>query len=470
MDIKMQEFKKLICTPVIIGLTVVFILFNIFSMSATSYLKEDLKIINNIISEFGYEINDEIISKMNDKYKNSLRELNKITKEKVNKTYSSIEEFAESDEYQSNNYEGGVFTQEELKFFNEVNLLYTYSNLSVDLIKAYEDIDINAIAKNTISSHDLSGQAAKISTKNYDKLAERFEEIKENEEHKNLFFFGINYRMHSLLFKETLMKCKISTKNYDKLAERFEEIKENEEHKNLFFFGINYRMHSLLFKETLMKCIFEIIILVVLMTAYLINFEFDNKTNLLVYSTKRGRKNIKDKFAICVASSIGVSVIILGVTLLAYFINFDYSEVLNVPITSAFNWEYKLPYISLFDHTVLERLLLSILIVIICAVIFTTIAFIICALIKNSYLVIFIFFILFGISLLIPQAISNSSALLIYSQYNVFQLIINSHMWFMDMGPFMLRNYEVITIVTNATVVSLLAFLTMKKFKREDIN
>lgn len=423
MDIKMQEFKKLICTPVIIGLTVVFILFNIFSMSATSYLKEDLKIINNIISEFGYEINDEIISKMNDKYKNSLRELNKITKEKVNKTYSSIEEFAESDEYQSNNYEGGVFTQEELKFFNEVNLLYTYSNLSVDLIKAYEDIDINAIAKNTISSHDLSGQAAEISSKNYDKLAERFEEIKENEEHKNLFFFGINYRMHSLLFKETLMKC-----------------------------------------------IFEIIILVVLMTAYLINFEFDNKTNLLVYSTKRGRKNMKDKFVICVASSIGVSVIILGVTLLAYFINFDYSEVLNVPITSAFNWEYKLPYISLFDHTVLERLLLSILIVIICAVIFTTIAFIICALIKNSYLVIFIFFILFGISLLIPQAISNSSALLIYSQYNVFQLIINSHMWFMDMGPFMLRNYEVITIATNATVVSLLAFLTMKKFKREDIN
>ena len=88
-----------------------------------------------------------------------------------------------------------------------------YSNLSVDLIKAYEDIDINEIAKNTISNHDLSGQAAKISIKNYDKLAERFEEIKENEEHKNLFFFGINYRMHSLLFKETLMKC-IYRNNY----------------------------------------------------------------------------------------------------------------------------------------------------------------------------------------------------------------------------------------------------------------
>ena len=39
MDIKIHEFKKLISSPVIIGLIVVFILFNIFSMSATTYLQ-----------------------------------------------------------------------------------------------------------------------------------------------------------------------------------------------------------------------------------------------------------------------------------------------------------------------------------------------------------------------------------------------------------------------------------------------
>lgn len=423
MDIKIQELKKIISSPVIIGLTVVFILFNIFSLSGSSYLKEDLKIINNIISEFGYEINDEMISEMNDKYKNSLKDLNKITKKKVNKTYKSIGEFVESSEYQSNNYEGGVFTQKDLEFFNEVNLLYTYANLSVDLIKDYEDIDINEVSEGSIEMYGLSGQSADMARDNYKELDKRFDEIIENEEHKNLFFFGVNYKMHSLLFKETLMKC-----------------------------------------------IYEIIILVVLMIAYLINFEFDNKTNLLIYSTKRGRKNIRDKFAVCVASSIAVSGIILGVTLLAYFINFDYSEAFNIPITSAFNWEYKLPYISLFDHTILERLILSVLIIITCAVIFTTIAFIICTLIKNSYLVIFIFFILFGISLLIPQAIDGSSPLIIYSHYQVFQLILNPHMWFMDMGPFMFKNYEVTTLATNTMVVSLIAFLTMKKFKREDLN
>ena len=43
MDIKIQEFKKLISSPVIIGLTVIFILFNIMSISSSSYFEEDIK-------------------------------------------------------------------------------------------------------------------------------------------------------------------------------------------------------------------------------------------------------------------------------------------------------------------------------------------------------------------------------------------------------------------------------------------
>lgn len=75
-----------------------------------------------------------------------------------------------------------------MEFFNEVNLLYAYSNLSIDLIKEYEDIEINKVKEKTISNHKLSVQVAEISIKNYDKLAERFEEIKENEEHKKSIF------------------------------------------------------------------------------------------------------------------------------------------------------------------------------------------------------------------------------------------------------------------------------------------
>ncbi|MDU6985360.1 MAG: hypothetical protein E6371_13180 [Terrisporobacter othiniensis] len=43
-----------------------------------------------------------------------------------------------------------------MEFFNEVNLLYAYSNLSIDLIKKYEDIEINKVKEKTISNHKLS--------------------------------------------------------------------------------------------------------------------------------------------------------------------------------------------------------------------------------------------------------------------------------------------------------------------------
>lgn len=46
-------------------------------------------------------------------------------------------------------------------------------------------------------------------------------------------------------------------------------------------------MHSLLFRNILKTIIFEIIILVVLITAYLVNYEFDNSTENIVYSTKK---------------------------------------------------------------------------------------------------------------------------------------------------------------------------------------
>ena len=142
MNIKVHEIKKIISSPVIIGLTVVFLLFNIITINQNKYLQSDIKIISNMISEFGYEIDNEMINNMKAKYKDSLKELNKITKEKVNKTYKSVSEFMASDEYYSNNYEDGVFTKDELEFFSQVALLDLYSNQSVGLVQSYEDINI----------------------------------------------------------------------------------------------------------------------------------------------------------------------------------------------------------------------------------------------------------------------------------------------------------------------------------------
>ena len=423
MNLKLEEAKKVIFSPIVIALTVIFILFNILVIYENSYIKEDLKIINNIVDEFGYEIYDEMLNNMKSKYEKQLIKLNQITMNKFKKTYDSVSDFLDSDEYNSNYYREEVFTKEELKFFNEVNLLEVYIGLSTDLVTSYESIDIMAVAKNEIKMYGLTGGA------------------------KDLVY-----------------------KNYEKLSERFDDLVKNKEHKNLFFLGDVYRTHTLLFRDIFSKCIYEIIILVVLITSYLINYEFDNKTSLLVYSTKRGRNNTKDKFIVCIIAAIILSLIIIGVTLLAYFITFDYSKLYNVQISSAFNWEYKFPYISWFNISFIMQTVLCTVVVTIASVIFSAITFIISKLVKNSYIVFFIFFIIFGCFMILPTIIGSNSSLFIYSHYSIFNLILNPHIWFIGFNPItMSKYYEVITIITSTLIVALGSIFVFKRFKKQDL-
>ena len=424
MDIKLYEIKKIITSPIVIALTTIFILFNIFVIFNNSYIRDDLKLISNIIGEFGYEINDEVIKSMQEKNNENLNKLNKLTIKKLNKRYESIEEFFESDQYQNNIYQDDIFTQRELSFLKEINLLYMYSVLAVDLVDSYENINIMKVAKSDIKAYGLSKKASEIAIQNYKNLEERFEEIKDNKEHKNFFFFGKSYQTHSMLFGDLFSSC-----------------------------------------------IYQIMILVVLITSYLINYEFDNKTSLVVYSSKRGRKNDKDKLMICIVSALIVSTLILGISLLAYFIVFDYSKVINVPINSVFNWENPQPYISWFNHTILERIVVSIFVVLISAIIFTGITFIISKLIKSSYIVFFIFFIVFGINIIIPTLVGTSSGLIMYLQYDVFSLILNPHMWFMSKAPLIINKYyELITLSSWLVIIVIGSLYVMNRFKKQDIS
>lgn len=424
MNIKLYEFKKVITSPVIIVLTILFVLFNIMEIYNSSYIKDDIKAINKIIGDFGQEINDKTIDDMKLKNKYNLKTINKLSKDKFNKTFKSIEDFMESDEYTLSVYDDKIFTQEEKEFIIEANALNLYESLSMDTIKEYENLDIAEIGEAQIKAYDIKGKA------------------------------------------EELVR-----QNYKKLESRFEEIQENEEHKNFFFLGKIFKTHRLLYKETLSACIYEIVILAVLITTYLINYEFDNKTSLLVYSTKRGRNNVKDKLWVCILSSLLVSIIILGITLLTYFITFDYSNVLNVPINSAFNWDYKLPYIGWFNITFIQYLGLSLLVILICVPIFVCITFIISKVIKNSYIVFFVFFILFGICIMIPTLINTSSPLILYLCYDVFNLILSPDSLFTQRGPLNLNKYyEVITLLVWTMLVVVGNMLTIRKFNRTDIN
>lgn len=422
MGIKLNEFKKVLKSPVLIVLTILFLIYNGFIIYSNSYIREDLNLANDFIEKFGYVVNDEMIADVSNVYESKMIELNKITKERFNKEFSSIDEFLESQEYESVLYSEEGYSDKEIELLNDLSIMNLYKNAAIDNIKAYESLDIMEMAEGSIHDYRLSGKAA-----------EKVREI------------------------------------YSKLVPRFEELKSNKEHKNIYFVGYIYETHSLLYRNIIVKVLFEIIIFVILVISYLINYERDNKTIDLVCTTRRGRNLIKDKLLVALIVSIIGTAVILGITLIMYFIVFDYSKVLSVSISSALNWELT-PVISWLNISVGEYLALSILVVFILAIIFTLISFVICSILKNSYKTFFVFFILFGLVFIMQKFISNSSGMLIGSHYNVVIMTLNPHMWFREAGPFMTdKYYEVITLITNGALAIAMSIWCIKRFKKENI-
>lgn len=413
----------MIKSPILIALSVVFIIFNGIVIYDNSYIRKDFKLANELIKKTGYEINDEMFGKMDLEYSQLMQELNIVTKEMFNKEFQSLSEFLDSEEYKKINYREVDFSDSEIDVINELLIVDMYKNLSLNLIHDYEEINIMEMAEEIVKIHGLSGEAANLVRKNYESLALRFEQLKDNGEYKNIFFPGIVYQMHRLLFGNIIGNCLI-----------------------------------------------EIMILVVLMVSLLANYERDHKTLSLVSTTYRGRNLLKDKLIVTITSAILISMVILATSLFLYFIVFDYSEFLNVPISSAFNWEKDGPYICWYNLTFIRYLMLLLGVTFILSVMFACLAFIISCLLKNSYKTFFAFFIVFGAVFMLPTFINKSSPAMIWSNYNLFMMVLNPQAWFMEAGAFMTsKYYEITTILTNGIILVLLTILAINRFKKEAI-
>lgn len=53
-----MNFKKNITSPVVIGIMILFLGFNIFLVLDNTHAKNELVVLNKVVDKFGYEIND----------------------------------------------------------------------------------------------------------------------------------------------------------------------------------------------------------------------------------------------------------------------------------------------------------------------------------------------------------------------------------------------------------------------------
>lgn len=415
MRIFFNEFKKALTSPILIALFMIFSAFNVFMIISSSDHKEELKIVNEIIDRFGREITEDSLKQFEKDIQSDLLELTAITGQEFESIYDFLGGLRFEDQE--------LYSDEDWEFFNDMQLKEMYFSMADSIDETYAKINVKGAGDGDVIKYGISGEAA-----------------------------------------ETLLK------ENEKFAERFEEMVANEEHKEWFFAGKPYFMHSFLFKKVFMHIIIESLLLIVLSTALITTYEFENRTHLLTYSTRRGRKLMKDKLAASLAISAVISVFLFAITLGTYFAVFGYSHVWKTSISSAFNWEYNFPYVSWWDLSVGEFLVGVIVLVFIALMLFSGLTFALSVVMKNSYITFFLVAILFVLAWLLPSFMPKSSNLLFVSSYTLPTLLMAVSQSFMgSSGLILFKNFEWMTISCWTIITIILCVMSYKRFTKIDI-
>ena len=418
MRILLYEIRKAMVSPIILTLLALFIGFNFFLIYQNAYIKKDLREVNRIADTYGTVINDEMVSRMKSDYEAQMEKVNGITYKVLSKTYQDMNDFYSDTTF----YTGEAFTEKDLELFSNTALLEMYYFTSLHIDKNFREIDPVKIAESEIKKYRISGAAAELIRSQYDKFNERYSKVLKNKEYKHLFPAQSIFETHLLLFKT-------------------------------------------MFKSFLL----ESLILTVLVTAYVMNFEFDRGTYLLTYSSKRGRKLWLDKLLAALITNVGMLTLLLGIGIAAYFSVFSYRNFWHVPISTYFNagkgW-----FMSWWNLSFLEYLAFVIVLAYLLIILFTFMTVFLARWVRNSYLVFFIFLCLFGVIFAIQGPIPSNNIAYILGFFTPVNLVLNSFVWFMYRPVTLTAYFELITVAVWFVILLLATTFCARSFRKCDLN
>ncbi|WP_286926969.1 MULTISPECIES: ABC transporter permease subunit [Lysinibacillus] len=410
MNITWLEMKKALYSPTILILLVLFSIFNIFTIISHSYGKDELKIANVIIEKYGEAFNDDILDNMQ-------KDLNADVKKLVPQ-FQDANAFINSmndEKYQNS-------TLAEQHEIDRIHLMQLYINLGKSLDERYSKLNIETLKEGTIADFGLTNWSADVITREFDKLNNRFTEMKETKEYKK------------------------------------------------WFFASNYRMHSELFKNLIKKVAMEGVILVVLLTALITNYEFEHRTQLVTYASKKGRLLMWHKLIASLLTTLLILSLLFGISLITFFTVYDYSGVWTAPITSGLNWEYTWPHITWWPIELWKYLLLTITILVITLLIISLLTFCISTFLRNSYLSWILCILILVSMFVVPMFFSGMPTLLLLMHFNLILLLLNPHQYFSGVSNLMMFEYhEVWTLVLWGLISLLCVTYVFRRFNRKDI-
>lgn len=409
MQITWYEIKKAITSPVIVIILVLFISFNAFQVISQSFAKEELKVINDITSTYGSTITDDSLQQMKEDLDQDVNQLS---------TEQDAQIYLEEMTYEK--YEQANATEQ--KAIDQLSLNYMYYALGMDLEARYTAINIPELRDGLFATHPMQGWLAAFMGEQFTKWESRYEEIVGTEEYKEWFFAG------------------------------------------------EYRMHSELFRSLVKNIAIQSVLLVILMTALIANYEVEHRTQFTMYTTKKGRSLIWHKFLASLSVSFLAFVLLAGFSLSVFFMVYDFSSVWNTPVSSGLNWEYKLPYITWWPLTVWQFLVLAILTELFVVLIVSILTFAISLYVKNSYFT-WIICMTFLVALFVVPSFLNAYPLLQFiSSLNITLVLLNPHMYFTGGTTLtMIQYFELWTILLWMFVALVSSGLATRRFLKKDV-
>ena len=420
------ELKKIFSSWVVWGLMAIVVAFNGMLIVTQSLPRNELAIITEMISEHGSAINNETLTQWHFEHQYWIDQMNEITERKMRETFNSVEALVDELRNRFVDISDIFETDEEWQIIRTTDIIEGYYFTARDADSVQRQIRLVEFGEQIVEDAELTGALA-----------------------------------------ETIIK------QFEANQYRLDRLIENGEHLHFFFNNGFFEVHTILFRRVFGAITAGITVLVVVVAAFLFSYEFDHKTNLLVYTTKCGRTLQMAKLKAAMFATSVMMFIITSSTLGIYFVVFDYSGLWHIPISSVFMSDSWRLIISAYPLTFFQYLLAVIAMIYIGQVLFTLLTFTLSKLIRNGYLTTVLFFVLFALGMVVPRVdlFANHSMLPFYLGFNPFFLL------FRDLrGSFLIglisesyQHFELVTLCVWMVIFLLGTTWCYHQFKKIDL-
>ena len=411
------ELRKILTSWIIWALAIGTILLSMWATTQNAHHIPQLQILTDMVAQYGAPITEE-----------SLAGWERLHQEKMTALNAELsEEFKTVAELRESLYETQTdiwnLLPEQMDLYWDARLVEDYLIRATAADEIYQAIDLRSFGENLIEQSRFQGNLPQIIRQNFAHHQENFQTMREQGGHRYFFFNNDFHAMHNQLFGRTLAVATL---------------------------GLS--------------------LVVALSSAFILNYEFDQRSFGLIYTTKKGRKLQWLKLGTALIATTLFTILIMVPVLAHYFMTYDYAGLWHIPLSSLFyaseGFFFLVPrYAMTFSH----YLLAFMAVVYLTQLLFAALIFSVSNALRNGYLVPIAFFMLAAFGIFYFHFVPASS-LLYYLGFNPFRMMNDVSRLFMIFSVSQTNpHYEVITLVIWTAISIFSGIFTFWKFNKIDL-